>query len=173
MSAISGSTMSTVGLATLGQTLDALTRILDKLAAHVSAKGIEESVFLQARLYPDMFALTRQIQIACDFAKGAAARLSGQEVPSWPDEEKSIADLLGRIERTRAFIAGIDAKAYEGSDSRILKIKLGRNQPETEMAGQDYLAKIVLPNFFVHASMAYAILRHGGVEIGKGDFLNR
>lgn len=167
------STMNVTGLATLGQTLDALLRILDKLAAHVEAKKIDQNVFLQARLYPDMFALTRQVQIACDFAKGAAARLAGQDVPSWADEEASIADLKGRIERTKAFIASIDPAAYEGSDTRILKIKLGRNAPETEVSGQDYFARIVLPNFYFHASMAYAILRHGGVELGKSDFLNR
>jgi uncharacterized protein len=167
------STMTTTGLTTLGQTLDALVRILDKLAAHAEARKIEESVYLQARLYPDMFAFTRQVQIACDFAKGAAARMAGQEVPSWADEEKSIADLKARVERTRAFIAQIDPALYAGSDARMLRIKLGRNAPELEMTGQDYLAKVVLPNFFFHASMAYAILRHCGVELGKGDFLNR
>jgi hypothetical protein len=167
------STMKTIGLTTMGQTLDALLRILDKLAAHVAAKSIDETVFLQARLYPDMFAFARQIQIACDFAKGAAARMSGQDVPSWADEEKSIADLKARIERTKAYIAGVDASLYEGSDGKMLKIKLGRNAPELDVTGQDYLARIVLPNFFFHASMAYAILRQGGVELGKGDFLNR
>lgn len=167
------SSMSVTGLVTMGQTLDALERILDKLAAHVAAKSIDEAVFLQARLYPDMFAFTRQVQIACDFAKGAAARLSGEDVPSWADEEKSIADLKGRIERTKAFLASVDPARYEGSDPKVLKIKLGRNVPEMEVAGQDYLARIVLPNFFFHASMAYAILRHCGVELGKGDFLNR
>ncbi len=167
------STMTTTGLTTLGQTLDALIRLLDKLAAHAEARKIEENVYLQARLYPDMFAFTRQVQIACDFAKGAAARLSGQETPSWPDEEKSIADLKARVQRTQAFIAAIDAGLYQGSDTRMLTIKLGRNAPELQMSGQDYVAKVVLPNFFFHASMAYAILRHCGVELGKGDFLNR
>ncbi|WP_284177981.1 DUF1993 domain-containing protein [Rhabdaerophilum sp. SD176] len=167
------STMTMTGLTTLGQTLDALVRILDKLAAHAEARKIEEAVYLQARLYPDMFAFTRQIQIACDFAKGAAARMAGQEVPGWADEEKSIADLKARVERTKAFIAAIDPALYAGSDGRMLKIKLGRNAPELEMSGQDYFAKVVLPNFYFHASMAYAILRHCGVELGKGDFLNR
>ncbi|MCZ8183038.1 MAG: DUF1993 domain-containing protein [Beijerinckiaceae bacterium] len=167
------STMTTTGLTTLGQTLDALVRILDKLAAHAEARKIDEAVYLQARLYPDMFAFTRQIQIACDFAKGAAARMAGQEVPGWADEEKSIADLKARVERTKAFVAAIDPALYAGSDGRMLKIKLGRNAPELEMTGQDYFAKVVLPNFYFHASMAYAILRHCGVELGKGDFLNR
>lgn len=166
-------TMTMTGLTTLGQTLDALVRILDKLAAYAEARNIEEAVYLQARLYPDMFTFIRQIQIACDFAKGAAARMAGQEVPAWPDEEKSIADLKGRVERTKAFIAAIDPALYAGSDGRMLKIKLGRNAPELEMSGQDYFAKVVLPNFYFHASMAYAILRHCGVELGKGDFLNR
>jgi hypothetical protein len=167
------STMTTTGLTTLGQTLDALVRILDKLATHAEARKVEEAVYLQARLYPDMFAFTRQIQIACDFAKGAAARMAAQDVPSWADEEASIADLKARVERTKAFIAAIDPALYGGSDTRMLRIKLGRNAPELEMAGQDYFAKIVLPNFFFHASMAYAILRHCGVDLGKGDFLNR
>ncbi len=167
------SSMNQIGLATLNQTLTALDRILDKLAAHAEAKKIDESVFLTSRLSPDMFPFTRQIQIACDFAKGAAARLAGQEVPAWADDEKSIADLKARIAKTAAFIKAISADAFKGSDDKTLKIKLGRNAPETDMAGKDYLAKVVLPNFYFHATAAYALLRHNGVELGKGDFLNR
>lgn len=167
------SSMNQIGLATLNQTLSALDKILDKLAAHCAAKSIDESVFVTGRLFPDMFAFSRQIQIACDFAKGAAARLAGQDVPAWVDDEKTIADLKGRIHKTQAFIAAISPDAFKGSDERIVKIKLGRNAPETEMPGKTYLANVVLPNFYFHATTAYALLRHGGVEVGKTDFLNR
>jgi uncharacterized protein len=167
------SSMKTIGLPTINQTLNALDKTLDKLAAHCAASSIDEAVFLSARLYPDMFPFSRQIQIACDFAKGAAARLAGKEVPSWPDDEKSIGDLKGRIAKTRDFINGLDGGAFDGADTRTVKIKLGRNAPETEMPGAAYLANVVLPNFFFHATTAYALLRHNGVQLGKGDFLNR
>lgn len=167
------SSMNAVGLATIHQTLNALDAILGKLAAHCEAKKIDEAVFLGARLYPDMFPLSRQIQIACDFAKGASARLAGIEVPSWSDDEKTIADLKARIAKTADFIKAIPAATFGGSDEKVVKIKLGRNAPETEMAGKTYLASVVLPNFFFHAAAAYAILRHNGVELGKGDFLHR
>ncbi len=167
------SSMNQIGLATITQTLAALDKLLDKLAAHCEAKKIDEAVFLAARLYPDMFAFSRQVQIACDFAKGGAARLAGQEVPSWPDEEKTILDLKARIAKTADFVKSIPAEAFKGSDERVIRIKLGRNAPETEMAGKAYLASVVLPNFFFHATTVYAILRHNGVEIGKSDFLNR
>ena len=167
------SSMNQIGLATITQTLSALDKILDKLATHAEAKKIDEAVYLTARLAPDMFPFTRQIQIACDFAKGAAARLAGQEVPAWADEEKTIIDLKARIAKTAAFIKAIPAEALKGSDDKILKIKLGRNAPETDMEGKAYLAGVVLPNFFFHATTAYALLRHNGVDLGKTDFLNR
>lgn len=167
------SSMNQVGLPTLHQTLTALDKILDKLAAHCEAKKLDEAIFVNARLFPDMFPFSRQIQIACDFAKGAAARLAGQEVPSWADEEKTIADLKARIAKTADFIKAIPAESFKGSDDKVLRIKLGRNAPETEMPGKTYLANVVLPNFYFHATTAYALLRHGGVELGKTDFLNR
>lgn len=173
MPTTASSSMNTVGLATFEQTLSALDRILGKLAAHCEAKKLDEAIFLSARLYPDMFPFSRQIQIACDFAKGAAARLAGSEVPSWADDEKTIADLRVRIAKTAAFIKAIPVKAFDGSDDKVLRIKLGRNAPETEMPGKDYLAHVVLPNFFFHATTAYDLLRHNGVELGKSDFLNR
>lgn len=167
------SSMEHTGTPGLLQTLTALDKILDKLAAHCTAKKIDEKVFLNARLFPDMFAFTRQIQIACDFAKGAAARLSGADVPSWPDEEASISELKARIARTLAFVEAITPAAYSGSDTRTIRVKLGRNAPETEMPGAAYLGNIVLPNFYFHAVTAYDILRHNGVELSKNDFLNR
>lgn len=167
------SSMNQVGLPTLHQTLAALDKILDKLAAHCEAKKLDEAIFVSARLFPDMFPFSRQIQIACDFAKGAAARLAGQDVPSWADDEKTIADLKARISKTADFIKGIPAESFKGSDDKVVRIKLGRNAPETEMPGKTYLANVVLPNFYFHATTAYALLRHGGVELGKTDFLNR
>lgn len=153
--------------------LVALDKILDKLAKHCEERKIEPSAFLQARLYPDMFAFARQVQIACDFAKGAAARLSGQPVPSWPDDEADIAALKARIAKTLDFIASAPAELVDASENKVLMIKLGRNAPETELPGKVYLLKVALPNFYFHVTMAYAILRHNGVEIGKFDYLDR
>jgi hypothetical protein len=155
------------------QNLGALDKILDKLAAHAQAKNIDPAIFLAARLYPDMFPFTRQVQVACDFAKGCVARLSGSEVPSWEDNEKSIEEIKARVGKTLAYVNATPAASIDGSDDRIIRIKLGRNAPETEMTGTHYLVHVVLPNFFFHTSTAYAILRHNGVEIGKGDFLGR
>lgn len=167
------SCMNQIGLATFTQTLTAMNKILDKLVAHAEAKKIDESVFVNLRLAPDMFPFSRQIQIMSDAAKGAAARLSGREVPSWPDDEKTIADLKARIAKTLAFIASIPPADFAGSDERVIKIKLGRNAPETEMSGKDLLAKVSLPNFYFHATATYALLRANGVDVGKNDFLNR
>jgi uncharacterized protein len=167
------SSMNEIGLATFTQTLMGLDKILDKLVAHAEAKKIDESVFVNLRLAPDMFPLSRQIQIMTDGCKGAVARLSGREVPSWPDEEKTIADLKARIGKALAFIAAVPAADFEGSDERMVKIKLGRNAPETEMSGRDLLAKFSLPNFYFHATTTYALLRANGVDVGKNDFLNR
>ncbi len=167
------SSVCNVILPSLAQSLDALDRILDKLAEHCGRTAVEEPIFLSARLYPDMFPFTRQIQIACDFAKGAAARLSGAEVPAWLDDETSVAALKARIEKTRAFIKGIPEAKFDGAETRTIKIRLGRNAPETEMTGATYIASVVLPNFYFHATTAYALLRHNGVQLGKSDFLNR
>lgn len=155
------------------QNLGALDKILDKLATHAQARNIDPAIFLAARLYPDMFPFTRQVQVACDFAKGCVARLSGGEVPSWEDNEKSIDEIKARVGKTLAYVNATPAASLDGSDDRIIRIKLGRNAPETEMTGAHYLVHVVLPNFFFHTTTAYAILRHNGVEIGKGDFLGR
>lgn len=166
-------TMSQTTQAVFSQMLGALDRILDRLAAHCEARKIDQSVFLTMRLSPDMFSFTRQVQVACDFAKGCTARLAGQEVPSWADEEATIADLKARIARTLAFIASVPAAAIDGTEAKVIRIKLGRNAPETEMAGADYALQVALPNFYFHVTAAYAILRHAGLEIGKGNFLGR
>lgn len=153
------------------QMLGALDRILDKLAAHCEAKKIDPAVFLSMRLYPDMFAFSRQVQIACDFARGAAARLSGRENPSWPDTETSIGELKERIAKTLAFVNAVPDGEIDGSETRTITMKIRGN--EMSWPGTVYLAQAVLPNFYFHLATAYSILRHGGVDIGKNDFLGR
>jgi uncharacterized protein len=166
-------TMSLSTQAVFRQMLGALDKILDKLATHCEARKIDQTVFLTMRLSPDMFTFTRQVQVACDFAKGCAARLGGQDVPSWADDEVTIAELKARIARTLAFVDAIPASIIDGSEAKIIRIKLGRNAPETEMSGADYAIHVALPNFYFHVTAAYAILRHAGLEIGKGNFLGR
>jgi hypothetical protein len=163
--------MSQMTKPAFSQMLGALDRILDKLAAHCEAKKIDPAVFLNMRLYPDMFPFARQVQIACDFAKGASARLSGRENPSWSDHEASVPELKERITKTLAFIHGIPDQEFEGSETRTITMKI-RGQ-EMSWPGAVYLAHVVLPNFYFHLSTAYAILRHGGVDLGKNDFLGR
>ena len=149
--------------------LDNLDLQLDKAAADATARKIDPSVFLQARLAPDMFALTRQIQIAADFAKGTAARLAGLEVPKWDDNEASIADLKARIKKTTDYIAGFKAGQIDGSEGRDVTFKGGGG--DMHFKGQDYLLGFAMPNFYFHYTMAYAILRHNGVAVGKKDFV--
>jgi hypothetical protein len=151
------------------QILPCTSAILDKTAVHAAAKKIEPQVFLEARLYPDMFPLTRQIQIASDFAKGACARLAGVEPPKYPDTETTIDELKARIAKTIAFIKEFKPSQIDGSEEREISLQMG-GQTRT-FKGENYLISVVLPNFFFHATTAYAILRHNGVELGKQDFL--
>jgi len=153
------------------RTLGNLSAILDKAAAHAQARKIDPAVLLNARLYPDMFALTRQIQLASDHAKGAVARLSGQEPPKFEDTETTIEQLQGRIARTIEFVRGIDPSAFQGADTREISLKI--RDTVQKHAGLAYLSLIALPNFFFHATTAYDILRSNGVPIGKRDFLGR
>ena len=153
------SSMNQIGVPTFTQTLTALDKILDKLAAHVEAKKIDESVFVNLRLAPDMFPFSRQIQIMTDACKGAVARLAGRELPSWPDDEKTLAELKARVGKALAYIASVPPAEFEGSDERMVKVKLGRNAPETEMSGKDLLAKVSLPNFYFHAPTAWMSAR--------------
>ena len=150
-------------------TLSALSAILDKAEAHCAAKKIDPAVMLGARLYPDMFTMTRQVQIVCDFAKGASARLAGMDVPSWPDNEATFADVKARIAKTTGFVKAIKPASIDGSEGRDISLKVGGQ--EMAFKGQDYLTGFVLPNFYFHAATAYGILRHNGVELGKRDFL--
>jgi hypothetical protein len=149
--------------------LNALSAILDKTETYAKAKSIDPTVLLNARLFPDMFAFTRQVQSACDQAKNGGARLAGIEPPSYEDNEKTIADLKARIFKTVVFVKTLDAKKINESAEREITFPLGPNQGH--MKGADYLNHFVLPNFYFHVTTAYDILRHCGVEIGKRDFI--
>lgn len=149
--------------------LNNLSAILDKAAADAAARNIAPDVLLNARLAPDMFALTRQVQIASDSAKGCAARLAGVEVPSYADDEASFADLQQRIAKTVTFLQGFNAAQIDGSEAREVVLKVRGD--EIRFSGQNYLLGFVLPNFYFHLTAAYAILRHNGVALGKMDYL--
>ena len=151
------------------QILNSLSAILEKAEAHVAEKKIDPAALLQFRLYPDMLPFTRQIQIACDFAKGSAARLGGVDVPSYEDNEQSFADLKARIAKTLAFIDSVPKAQIEDSAARA--ITTGSGEKAKHFVGQVYLQHYALPHFFFHATTAYDILRHNGIEIGKKDFI--
>src|SRR5262249_55023956 len=146
-----------------------LSAILDKAAAYAQAKKVEPMVLLHSRLFPDMFAFTRQVQLACDFTKNTVARLVGQEPPKFDDVETTIEQLKARIARTIEFVQGFKPTQFEGAETREISIKL-RDSTQT-FTGQVYLAHFALPNFFFHATTAYNILRHCGVDLGKRDFI--
>jgi hypothetical protein len=146
-----------------------LRAILVKGAEHAQTHSIDPNALLGFRLYPDMFPLTRQVQIACDMAKGGAARLAGVEPPSFPDDEKTFEDLLARIDKTIAFVHTVTSEQVNGSELRDITLNL-RTGP-MQFKGQEYLNFFVLPNLYFHAATAYNILRHNGVGIGKKDFL--
>jgi hypothetical protein len=146
-----------------------LSAILHKAEGHAAARKIDPVIFINARLAPDMFALSRQVQSASDSAKGCAARLAGMDVPRWEDTESSFAELQTRIAKTVAFLQGVSPELIAGSEERKVILKL-RGQ-EVNFSGQAYLLSFALPNFFFHVVTAYDILRHHGVEIGKIDYL--
>jgi hypothetical protein len=149
--------------------LTALTAILKTAAAFAEARKIDPSVLLNARLAPDQFALTRQVQIATDGAKGGLARLAGLEAPAYPDDETTFEQLKARLAKTIAFLQSVPADQVDGSEERPINVKL--RSGELNFTGQDFLLHFVIPNFFFHVTTAYAILRHNGVEIGKRDYL--
>jgi len=149
--------------------LAALDGILDKAVASAEARKFDPAVLLGARLAPDMFTFTRQVQIACDFCKGIMARLGGVENPKFEDNEASFADLKARIAKVRAFVESVGEAGFAGSEDRDLVIQAG---PRTlEFKGLPYLVGYALPNLNFHMSMAYAILRHNGVDLGKQDYI--
>lgn len=151
------------------QTLQGLSNVLDKAEAFCAAKKIEPAVLVNSRLAPNMFALARQVQIACDFAKGASARLAGIDVPAFDDNETTIDELKARITKTIAFVKTIDAAKIDGSEERDITLKIAGNA--VTFKGQFYLVNFAIPNYYFHLTTAYAILRHNGVDLGKGDFL--
>jgi hypothetical protein len=146
-----------------------LSILIDKAAAHAEAKKFEPAVLAQARLYPDMFPLIRQVQITCDTAKGAAARLAGIDIPKHEDTETTLAQLKQRIAKTLDFIQSVKASQLEGAESRSIEIQTPNRT--FSFTGLSYLNQFVLPNFYFHDSISYAILRHNGVEVGKSDYL--
>jgi hypothetical protein len=151
--------------------LNALSVILDKAAAHAEAKKIDPDVLLGMRLSPDMWPLLRQVRSTCDFAKAAASRLAGREPPKWEDSEKTFDDLKARIARCRDLLSAVKQSELEGAEKRDVTFQTG-DGPMT-LKGADYLSNVVFPNFYFHATAAYAILRHAGVNLGKNDFLGR
>ncbi len=153
----------------LARALENLKAVLAKGKAHAEERKIAESVFLNARLYPDMFPLTRQVHIATDVARGAAARLAGVEPPTYEADEQDFDDLIGRVDRTLAYMRSLDAKAFEGAETREITRAVG-GKPHT-FTGTNYLMQYSLPNVFFHVTTAYDILRHNGVPLGKADYL--
>lgn len=164
-------TMSDASLPLFEKVLTSLSNVLAKADAHAQAHRIEPNALLQARLFPDMFSLTSQVQFSCDFAKGAAARLSGVEVPRFADDEQTFAQLQDRIARTLAIIRSADRVAIDGSQDRVIAFNFA-GQP-LRFKGRAYLLGFAIPSLLFHVSTAYAILRHNGVAIGKADFLGQ
>jgi uncharacterized protein len=152
------------------QILGSLPGLLTKAEAHCKAKNIQPEVLLGARLYPDMFPLTRQIQIVCDFAAKSCARLANIEVPTTPDTEKSFDELKARLAKASDYVKTFKPAQFDGAESREVSFPIGPGKTMT-LKGQQYLNNFAFPNFYFHAAIAHGILRHNGVEIGKRDFL--
>jgi hypothetical protein len=146
-----------------------LGSVLAKGEANAKERGIDPAVFLASRLAPDMFALTRQVQIATDNAKGMAYRLAGREVPAMEDKETSFEELQARIAKVRDMLNGFKAADFAGAEAREITLKL--RSGEVKFSGIDYVTRFAIPNFFFHVTTAYDILRHNGVPVGKPDFL--
>jgi uncharacterized protein len=162
--------MSQASLPVFEISLNALSAVLEKAHAHAAAKKIDSSVLLNSRLYPDMFALVSQVQIATDQAKNGSARLAGVEAPRYEDNETTMDQLQARIAKTVAYLKTLDPRRIDASADREITFPLGPKNTG-QMKGRDYLNHFVLPNFYFHVTAAYAILRHCGVDIGKRDFL--
>ncbi|MGH8846304.1 MAG: DUF1993 domain-containing protein, partial [Polaromonas sp.] len=162
--------MYTTSVPVFKQMLGGLKDVLSKAEAHAAAKKIDPNALLQARLFPDMFPLLRQVQVATDFAKGVSARLAGVEMPKLEDTEQSFAELQTRIATVLAFIEGLDAAKFDEAATREIVTQAGTPK-EKRFTGQSYLLNYGLPHFFFHTTTAYAILRHNGVEVGKKDYI--
>ena len=166
---MAGIPMYQASIATLTRSLKILDTILAKGAAHAEAHKIDPAVLIGSRLYPDMFALARQVQVATDTAKGCAARLAGVETPKFEDTETTFPELSARIAKTIDFLASVRPEQIDGSEHREIVLKLGKHAITFD--GQAYLLNFVLPNFYFHVTTAYDILRHNGVPVGKLDYL--
>jgi uncharacterized protein len=149
--------------------LNNLSGILDKAQAHAEAKKIDPAALTNDRLFPDMLPMKRQVQIACDSAKGAVARLAGVEVPKHEDTEETLPELKARIAKTIDFIKTVAPAKLEGTEDKNIHLKLGPR--EVDYTGMQYLLGHALPNFYFHVTTAYDILRHNGVELGKRDYI--
>jgi hypothetical protein len=154
------------------QMLGGLAAILAKAEAHATEKNIEPAALTQTRLFPDMFPLSKQVQVACDFARGVSARLVGAEVPKYDDNERTFDELRGLIARSLAFIEGFSPAQFEGAAQREIVTRPGTPK-ERRFDGQSYLLSYGLPQFFFHVATAYALLRHNGIEIGKRDYMGQ
>ena len=161
--------MYQISIPVCDRTLKNLSHILEKGEESAESRGFDVNILFSSRLAPDMFPLSRQVQIASDIAKGCGARLAGMEVPAYEDDESSYTDLYGRIDKTLKFLGGLEAGQIDGSEDRAITLQL----PNTTLnfCGRDYLLTFVMPNLYFHVTTAYNILRHNGVDVGKLDFL--
>jgi uncharacterized protein len=163
-------TMHNASVPVFQRMLGNLLKIMDKAQAHAEARKFSPDNYLALRLAPDMLPFAKQIQIVSDTAKGCVARLSGQEIPAWADDETTFEQLRARLQRTLDYVGSVPAAAFEGADGREVVMKF-RNRDPVSFTGENYLRFFVLPNFYFHITTAYALLRAGGVELGKGDYL--
>lgn len=161
--------LSAVSVPVFVRMLGNLSALLDRAVTDAEARKFEPSVLLESRLYPDMFPLRRQVQLACDFAKGASARLAGVAVPAFPDDETTVPELKERIAKVIAFCSSLPTADLDAGAEREVSIKL-RDKTVT-MLGTAYLNEMAMPNFWFHVTTSYAILRHNGVPVGKRDFV--
>lgn len=155
----------------INRSLSNLREILQKAAAHAEAKKIDPSVLVNARLYPDMFPLSRQVQIATDTAKGGVSRLAGREIPKYEDNEATFPELIARLDKTITLLESFKPEEIDGTEDKTIELPM--HDRTLTFKGLPYLIDYVLPNVYFHVTTAYAILRHNGVEIGKKDFLGK
>ena len=161
--------MYDISIPPLVRTLNNLSAVLTKAEKHADAKKIEQGVFISSRLFPDMYPLSRQVQIATDMSKGAAARLAGVDMPKYEDNEATFAELQARIAKTVAFLETIQPRQLKGAETRDISLTVGGRT--LEFTGEQYLLSWVNPNVYFHVTTAYNILRHNGVELSKRDYL--
>ena len=162
-------TMHQAAIPAITRVLGNLSGILGKAAAHCVQRKIEPNALLGCRLYPDMFPLTRQVQLSTDFAKGMGARLAGIEVPKFPDTETGLEELQARIAKTTKFLQELQPAQFAGAEAREIVLQFGERK--AHFNGREYLFNFALPNFYFHVTTAYDILRHCGLEIGKSDYV--